>query len=167
MFIEVERFDRVGEHGRLPLVGLDSIVPAFIGSNAVEWPELVGRLHEMGLTDAASAAAVVHLWWFGRLIANIDMHLGNLSFHAEGSFRLAPTYDMLPMAYAPLPGGEVPTREFTPTLPLPTQRTAWLAACVQAIQFWATAGDDTRISEPFRSLCRANATLLQRIAERV
>ena len=167
VFMEVERFDRVGQHGRLPLVGLDSLVPAFLGSSSTEWPELVGSLHEMGLTDAASVAAVEHLWWFGRLIANTDMHLGNLSFHAEGTFRLAATYDMLPMAYAPLPGGEVPAREFTPALPLPTQRTAWLAACVAAIQFWATAGADTRIGEPFRSLCRANVTHLQRIADRV
>jgi hypothetical protein len=167
VFIEVERFDRVGPHGRLPLVGLDSLVPAFLGSSSTEWPELVGTLHEMGLTDAASVAAVEDLWWFGRLIANTDMHLGNLSFHVDGTFRLAATYDMLPMAYAPLPGGEVPAREFTPALPLPTQRIAWLTACAAAIQFWATAGTDTRISEPFRSLCRANAAHLQRIADHV
>jgi hypothetical protein len=167
VFIEVERFDRVGQHGRLPLVGLDSLVPAFLGNSSTEWPELVGRLHEMGLSDAASVAAVEHLWWFGRLIANTDMHLGNLSFHVEGTFRLAATYDMLPMAYAPLPGGEVPARELTPALPLPAQRTAWLAACAVAIQFWTAAGADTRISEPFRSLCRTNVTHLQRIADRV
>jgi len=55
----------------------------------------------MGLLASASAAAIA------RLIANTDMHLGNLTFHVEGTFRLAPAYDMLPMAYAPLPGGEV------------------------------------------------------------
>ncbi len=167
VFIEVERFDRVGRHGRLSLCGLDAIQAAFIGSRSTDWPELVGRLHRMGLIDAASVRAVEHLWWFGRLIANTDMHLGNLSFHVGCTLRLAPTYDMLPMAYAPLPGGEVPPRDFTPALPLPPQRTAWLASCVIAIDFWTQAASDTRISEPFRGICRANATRLRDVAAKV
>ena len=77
-----------------------------------------------------------HLWWNGRLIENTDMHLGNRSFRVGLPLRLAPTYDMLPMMYAPLPGGEVPAREFVPALPLPTQRMTWLAACAAAIEFW-------------------------------
>ncbi|MDQ2917541.1 MAG: HipA domain-containing protein, partial [Pseudomonadota bacterium] len=166
-FIEVERFDRVGRHGRLSLCGLDVIQAAFIGSRSTDWPELVGRLHRMGLIDAASVRAVEHLWWFGRLIANTDMHLGNLSFHVERTLRLAPTYDMLPMAYAPLPGGEVPPRDFTPALPLPPQRTTWLASCAIAIDFWTQAASDTRISEPFRGICRANATRLRDVAAKV
>ncbi len=121
----------------------------------------------MGLIDAASVTAVERLWWFGRLIANTDMHLGNLSFHAEHSLRMAPTYDMLPMAYAPLAGGEVPPRDFVPALPLPPQRESWLTACGVAISFWTTAADDTRVSEAFRAICRANAERLRDVSDRV
>jgi hypothetical protein len=167
VFIEVERFDRVGFHGRLSLCGLDAIQPTFLGSRSTEWPALVGRLHRMEIIDSASVAAVERLWWFGRLIANTDMHLGNLSFHAERTFRLAPTYDMLPMAYAPLAGGEVPPRDFVPALPLPQQREAWLVACAVAIRFWTMTATDTRISEAFRVICRASTERLRKVADRV
>jgi hypothetical protein len=167
VFIEVERFDRVGLNGRLPICGLDALVPTFLGMRSTDWPELVGSLYKLGLTDAASLSAVEYLWWFGRLIANTDMHLGNLSFHVEHTFRLAPAYDMLPMAYAPLPGGEVPHRDFAPALPLPTQRSTWLGACTVALQFWTAVAADARISNAFRSVCAANVTRLQRTADRV
>ncbi|HEX8012854.1 MAG TPA: type II toxin-antitoxin system HipA family toxin YjjJ [Casimicrobiaceae bacterium] len=167
VFLEVERFDRVGPHGRLPVCALDAIQPAFLGSSSTNWLELGAALHRMGLLDAASVATVEHLWWFGRLIANTDMHVGNLTFHVERTLRLAPTYDMLPMAYAPLAGGEVPRRDFTPPLPLPPQRRAWLAACAIAIEFWTEAASDRRISEPFRGICRANAARLHDIAGKV
>lgn len=166
-FIEVERFDRVGQHGRLSLCGLDALQPTFIGSRSTDWTELAERLHGLALLDAASVAAVEHLWWFGRLIANTDMHLGNLAFHVEHTLRLAPAYDMLPMAYAPLAGGEVPPRDFTPSLPLPAQRATWLAACTSAMEFWRSAAADSRISEQFRNTCRANAACLADTAVKV
>jgi HipA-like C-terminal domain len=164
VFIEVERFDRVGMHGRLPQCGLDALSPAFLGSTRTQWPELVGELHRMGLVAATDMAAVEYLWWFGRLIANADMHLGNLSFHVQETLRLTPAYDMLPMAYAPLPGGELPVREFAPALPLPREQPAWLAAAREAVAFWSAAASDLRISEAFRALCQANASRLQDIA---
>ena len=166
-FIEVERFDRVGQHGRLPLCGLDTLQPAFIGARSTDWTELAQRLHGLALLDAASVAAVEHLWWFGRLIANTDMHLGNLAFHVDHTLRLAPAFDMLPMAYAPLAGGEVPPRDFTPPLPLPPQRATWLTACSAAIEFWRGAGNDSRVSELFRNTCRANAVRLADTAVKV
>jgi hypothetical protein len=166
-FIELERFDRVGDHGRLPLCGLDAIQHAFIGASSTDWPDLVRRLHGLALLDASAVAAVELLWWFGKLIANTDMHLGNLSFHVERRLRLAPAYDMLPMAYAPLAGGEVPPRDFAPALPLPTQRVDWLAACATALEYWRNAAADSRVSASFRDICRANAAHLARIAEKV
>ncbi|TMH59351.1 MAG: hypothetical protein E6H53_08220 [Betaproteobacteria bacterium] len=167
VFIEVERFDRVGRHGRLAVCDLDAIQPTFLGVRSTEWPELSRRLQDMDLLDTASVTAVEHLWWFGRLIANTDMHLGNLSFHVDHTLRLAPTYDMLPMAYAPLAGGEVPIRDYTPALPLPSQQATWLAACAIAIDFWNGASLDTRISGPFRVICRANAARLRDVAEKL
>ncbi|MCC6194692.1 MAG: type II toxin-antitoxin system HipA family toxin YjjJ [Burkholderiales bacterium] len=167
VFLETERFDRVGLHGRLPVCSLDAVEPAFIGSRETAWPALARRLHELRLIEADVAAAIERLWWYGRLIANTDMHLGNLTCHVDSPLRLAPAYDMLPMAYAPLPGGEVAPRVFAPDLPHPGQRPAWLSACEIALAFWVAAGADVRISESFRVVCRDNAARLRDLADRV
>lgn len=167
VFIEVERFDRVGLHGRRAVCGLDAIHPAFLGDRDTGWPPLARRLEGMGLLDEASVHAIDALWWYGRLVANTDMHLGNLSFHVNRGLEIAPAYDMLPMAYAPLPGGEVPPRAFTPAHPLPPQRETWLAACAAALGFWDAAAADGRISEPFRAICATNAIGLRAVAEHV
>jgi len=135
VFLETERFDRVGLHGRRPVCSLDIVEAAFIGSHESAWPAVTGRLQRSGLVDAVSAAAIERLWWFGRLVADADMHLGNLTLHAEGVLSLAPAYDMLPMAYAPLAGGEVPPRTFDPDLPQPSQRAVWQIACSAAVSF--------------------------------
>jgi hypothetical protein len=95
------------------------------------------------------------------------MHIGNLSFRPQGTLSLAPTYDMLPTLYAPLPGGEVPARSFEPALPLPPQRRTWTAACSAAVAFWTRACRDVRISEGLRRLCLANAQRLPQLAERL
>ncbi|MFT4242990.1 MAG: HipA domain-containing protein [Acidovorax sp.] len=100
------------------------------------------------------AQAIARLWWFGRLIGNTDMHLGNLAFRpVQGRLALAPAYDMLPMLHAPLPGGEVPVRAFDPPLPLPTQRAPWHAAWNAARDFWQAAAQDERIGAGFRAMC--------------
>ena len=183
-FLEVERFDRHGLWGRSPLVSLATLDATFLGQGSGDWPRLAEALVSQGLLHTACLPAVSHLWWFGRLIANTDMHTGNLSFQpiprgdAGGSVAagpltpvparaLAPAYDMLPMTYAPLPGGEVPPRAFTPALPPPAQRTTWLAACSAAIGFWRCAACDSRISEGFRAIAAGNAQALAGLVDRV
>lgn len=167
VFLEAERFDRVDLHGRLPVCTLEALNHAFLGRGSTDWTLLLSRLHESGLVDADTVSAVERLWWFGRLIANTDMHLGNLGFHLAPTLRLAPAYDMLPMTYAPLPGGEVPPREFTPPLPLPAQREVWQVARTAALGFWHRASTDMRISAPFQSVCGANYRQLNEIAARL
>ena len=135
--------------------------------------QLIGQLVQAGGIDAGTQADIDVVWWFGRLIANTDMHLGNLSFRfdaepgAPAQLRLAPAYDMLPMAYAPLAGGEVPQREFSPPLPLPTQRPAWAHAFQGAIAYWRRAAMDERISAPFRQICRSNGDKLATLGDQV
>ena len=167
VFLESERFDRLDLHGRLPVCTLEAINQAFLGAGATDWTLLLLRLYESGLVDADTVHCVERLWWFGRLIANTDMHLGNLSFHVAPRLRLAPVYDMLPMIYAPLPGGEVPPRVLVPPLPLPAQRGVWQIACTAALGFWQRASTDMRISSPFRSVCGANYRQLDGIAARL
>jgi hypothetical protein len=167
-FLEVERFDRHGLFGRSALVTLETLNAALIGDGAMDWTRLAGRLAAAGLLSADDLLRIDHVWWFGRLIANTDMHTGNLSFRPQGTLAVAPVYDMVPMLYAPLPGGEVPaTRSFDPPLPLPPQRAVWLAACVAAVDFWQQVSVDERISAAFRRIALTNARRLRDLAERV
>ena len=79
-FLEVERFDRHGPFGRSPLVSLGTLDAALLGSGAGDWRVPADRLAAHGWLGEADRRAVHHMWWFGRLIANSDMHAGNLSF---------------------------------------------------------------------------------------
>ncbi|MDG3064683.1 hypothetical protein ACFQ4M_14100 [Thauera mechernichensis] len=85
------------------------------------------------------------------------------------SKRITPAlaYDMVPMDYAPLPGGELPAKAWQPPLPLPGERAIWLEACRQALVFWNAAASDRRISEPLRKVFRDNANRLDDTAGHV
>lgn len=112
---------------------------------------------------------VEELHWFGRFIANTDMHHGNLSFRPEGAaFSLASAYDMLPMAYAPHRGGEVPEIAFPPlALPGPPagREAAWSRMLDVALVFWAGAAADPRSGQAFRATSAANAEHLHRFRD--
>jgi len=167
-FLESERFDRVGRFGRTPLVSLESLNGHLLGTGGEDWRVPVRRLVQMKLLDKDGLDAVLRMWWFGKLIANSDMHMGNLSFVPRtGKFRVASAYDMLPMAYAPLPGGEVPAVTPQFAMPVPAEQGAWLDACACAIAFWDAAAADARISAPFRAMCGGNAALLETIRKKV
>ncbi|CAN7269790.1 hypothetical protein LJR289_001187 [Pseudoduganella sp. LjRoot289] len=71
---------------------------------------------------------------------------------------------MLPMLYAPLRGVEIPQRSFTPALPLPSERDAWLRAANCAMAFWDEAAVDERISDAFRRVCADNGAQVRRLA---
>ncbi len=102
-FLQLERFDRIGPLGRRALHSLGSLDDEFTGDRSAPWPVAVERLVRLRLVEPAALPAVQRLYAFGVLIANTDMHMGNLSFFsAPGQpCTLAPAYDMLPMALAP------------------------------------------------------------------
>jgi hypothetical protein len=158
-FLEVVRFDRHGAHGRHPLCSLASINGALIGKGRAPWPVVAEALHHAGWLDADSVSRIKRQWWFGKLIANTDMHEGNLSFHP--GLTIAPAYDMLPMLYAPMRAGEVPPQPFIPALPLPRDIADWQLTADAAIIYWKRCAQDNRISEAFRSICSANAAILE------
>jgi hypothetical protein len=94
-----------------------------------------------------------------------DFHGGNLGFFHDGAgLRLAPSYDQLPMRYAPLAGGEVLSPPLAPTLPTPAERERWLRVAPRALAFWQAAATDERISPAFRALCADNHAALERAA---
>ena len=160
-FLEVERFDRVGWQGRAPVCTLASLNPALIGLAGEPWPEKAARLHHQGWLAGDELKQIRHLWWFGRLIANNDMHDGNLAFRP--GLRLAPVYDMLPMQYAPTRGGELPPITFQPVLPLPGEQSIWAEARQAATDFWSRCASEPRISDAFRATADANAETLERL----
>jgi hypothetical protein len=161
-FLEVARFDRHGAHGRSPLCSWAAINHAWFGLAGHSWAQGAMQMHARGLISPNTVDAIAQLWFFGQLIANSDMHDGNLSFTpSAGGFQLAPVYDMLPMQYAPQRGVELPERSFPVHLPLPSERPHWRAAAHAALRFWQLASQDSRISAGFRVICANNALALE------
>lgn len=165
-FLESVRFDRHGGHGRSPVCTWAAISYAWFGRKD-SWVQGAARLRERGLIEQPVAEGIACLWHFGRLIANSDMHDGNLSFrptriNGRPGFELAPAYDMLPMQYAPVRGVELPHVNFQPHLPIPAERGVWVRAANAAVQFWDAAANDDRISQAFRQICRENCDLVHR-----
>jgi hypothetical protein len=153
LFLESKRFDRTGESGRMPMLSLLSIDAEFTGIGS-DWPKVLDALYKKKLVSWEHVIDAECLWWFGRLINNTDMHLGNLSFSIDGGvFRLLPVYDMCSMGFAPKSGAEVMPYSFVP----PEYKGAILdAKGIEVIQqmarnFWERVASDARISEEFKA----------------
>ncbi|SEK80765.1 HipA-like C-terminal domain-containing protein [Roseateles sp. YR242] len=164
-FLEVDRFDRHGALGRSALVSWLSVNSALVGQVGRPWADTVSALLPQRWVTRQAIEVIRTVWMFGQLIGNTDMHDGNLSFVPAGGARanglaLAPTYDMLPMGYAPVRGVELTPWTFTPRLPLPAETAAWNQAARAAVVFWQTAAADARISGEFQRICAANAQSL-------
>lgn len=160
-FLEVRRFDRHGAFGRSPVCSWAALNAALFGLAGKTWAAGATALRVQGLIGDAAERDIQRLWHFGQLIANTDMHDGNLAF--QPGLTLAPIYDMLPMLYAPARGVELPARQFVPALPLPAEQAAWREAALAAIHFWRAAADDGRIGAAFRRTCADNGDALQKL----
>lgn len=159
-YLEVERFDRSGMRGRMGLVSLGALDDQFVGQRQ-DWAASASELRRAGLIEEADARALQWLSAFGSLIANTDMHFGNVSFLVTGrrQFRLAPTYDMLPMAFAPI-RESVPDVRYLPPVPRPGQADQWLGALSAAREYWDELAADNRCSTGFRALAADAARAL-------
>ena len=162
-FLEVVRFDRHGDFGRSPVCTLSSLNAALIGAGGGPWPKAARTLQTLGWLREADTVALI--WWFGRLIGNSDMHDANLAFRP--GLALAPAYDMLPMMYAPMRGGELPHTEFRPEPPLPAEAPIWRRAAEGAEYFWNLCAGDARISADFRRICDDNRRKLAFLLSRM
>ncbi len=87
MFLQSERFDRVGDHGRRGVVSLLSIATAWHGE-IDRWSAASGRLHASGRLSAEDAGKLVLLDAFGAAIAKRAMDKGVKSVVFDrGGFR--------------------------------------------------------------------------------
>jgi hypothetical protein len=154
-FMESVRFDRVGLHGRISMCSLGALDAELVGMGDPAWDKFADKLLALRIIDAGSATAMRKAWYFGKLIGNSDMHAGNLSFRlvAPGKVRLCPVYDMLPMRYAPLRGGEVPEHNVGSLYaPLPGNEKDFAEANAAAMEFWKAISADDEISDAFRKI---------------
>jgi hypothetical protein len=161
VFLESVRFDCVGLRGREQIVSLKALRSEYVSSPGA-WPGTARRLAAMHYIDEGSHQEIEKVWAFGRLIANSDMHGGNLSFYLSGApMKMAPVYDMLPMAFAPANSGAMRNEAVDINVDSAVSKTAWEFALPLAGQFWQQVLDDKRISAGFQDLARA---MLEKLA---
>lgn len=168
VFLQSTRFDRTAAPGRRGQVSLAALDAAFYGHGRIDWWKFAPQLQRDGWIDADDARALAVRGWFGALIGNSDMHLGNASLVlADGRpLALAPSYDMLPMALRPASTGEVVTRMLDLPLPVPEQQAHWRGALPMALDFWRQATDHAGISSGFRRIASEQADKLAAVARR-
>lgn len=155
IYLEVERFDRVGARGRRPNLSLEAVDTEFVGSLR-SWTDSAQRLHEAGRLDSESLERMRWLDLFGRWIENSDRHPGNISLMPSGDhFVLHPAYDMLPMAHAPV-RGEIREPVFRPPVAsrLGDGMALWQSTGEAAAAYWQRLSDESRLSEAFRAMAR-------------
>jgi len=168
-FLEVERFDRIGPHGRRGLISLSAMDAEFVGLGRGGWPAITARLltERHISSDAHESACLLHA--FGTLIGNTDMHPGNLSFVTDSGrpYHLAPAYDMLPMAFAPRSSGELPATLPAAGFDSQISTAQWRQALALAQSYAERLNKEAGISAGFAECLVALNRHLQTAAERI
>ena len=151
-FLEIERFDRIGELGRRALISLAALEAEFVGLGTWGWPNMTHRLAAEGHIRQEAAEGADLLWAFGTLIGNSDMHSGNLSFLSEHGrpYDLAPAYDMTPMSFAPRSGGGLPDTIREAEIHASVANATWRRAEELARDYFARIMSETGFSHRFR-----------------
>lgn len=165
-FLQSERFDRIGAEGRRGVVSLLALDAARYG-RLDSWSAAAQRLVREHLLSPEDGARITLLDAFGALIANSDRHFGNITLYddREGSFELAPAYDMLPMLFAPR-SGQLVERDFEPPRPSAANLPAWAQACAMAEDYWRRLTAEARLSESFRTIAERCLAALRAVSRR-
>ncbi len=163
VFLQSKRFDRT-DKGRIGMVSLLVYDAQYVGEMD-NWSATAQRMAARQLMTSQDAQQLQLLEVYGLLIANTDRHYGNISFLLEDDdWRLSPTYDMLPMFYAPVKG-ELVERDFAARKLQPSSQTltVWPLAKQLAQQFWQSVAADARVSDAFKALALANAEAVEKL----
>jgi hypothetical protein len=168
-FLEVERFDRVGAHGRHALLSLACLDGEFVGKAAAPWPVVTMELARQAVITVQAHAGAALQYAFGTLIGNTDMHAGNLSFMGDQGmpYALSPAYDMLPMAFGPTAGGVVRDTVAAPHLHPSVDGDTWRAALLLAERYWTRLRNDTRFTAAFQPCIAALRGHLDEAAQKI
>jgi hypothetical protein len=166
VFLESDRFDRIGANGRRGVVSLFALDSARYGQ-LDSWTACAERLTTDSLLSAEDAERIRFLDAFGTLIANTDRHFGNLTLfdQYEGRFELAPVYDMLPMLFAPQ-DGQVPARQFAAVPATAAWLSVWPRALALAEAYWDRIAQDPRVSAEFQQLSYQSLEILRAMPRR-
>ena len=156
-FLEVERFDRIGNLGRRALFSLAALDVEFVGAGTGGWPIIARRLAADGQIRQEVADHAELLWAFGTLTGNTDMHSGNLSFVSEHGrpYDIAPAYDMTPMTFAPRSSGGLPSTISEVSICAGVANETWRHAEQLARAFLAQMKASTGFSHRFGSCIAA------------
>lgn len=168
-FLEVERFDRVGAHGRHALFSLAALDAEFIGAATEGWPAMAQHLASARVISRDAAQGAARLWAFGSLIGNTDMHAGNLSFCGDEGrpYMLAPAYDMTAMAFAPRSGGGLPDSLSEIRLRSDVSADTWRQAEILARDFLRRVSSAKGFSTRFAPCLAALAGHLEEAARQI
>lgn len=149
------RFDRHGERGRSALFSLAAIDAEFVGIGTT-WVEIAADLQQQGYLHPETAQKIPKAYLFGRYIANIDMHLGNLSLRpTDYGFTLVPLYDMTPMAFATPTVTTLPQSMHNQVLEskwFTEQESKQVHELTHT--FWQCLAENELISEDFKGICQ-------------
>lgn len=169
VFLESTRFDRTPCLGRRGFASLAAVDAAFHGNGRLDWWRYADTLQHDRWLDADNAQRLRLLSWFGTLIGNTDMHLGNAGLLLADAHppALAPAYDMLPMAFRPTVGGEVLARKPVIVPPPPECRADWMQAAAMARAFWRKVAGHRAINADFVAIARQALAALDAATSRV
>lgn len=171
VFLEVQRFDRVGQQGRLGMLSAGAVDDEFFGARDT-WPEFAARCVHADYFSQQHAEHVGVMAAFSELIGNTDRHFENISLLIgdDGEYLgIAPAYDILPMRYASIGGGLDP--ELLPIEPKVSTIGAvprvWSLAAAAADAFWEAASQAefaAPISAAMRELAIQNRAVARTFA---
>lgn len=165
LFLEVPRFDRIGERGRRGVVSLKALDDEFTGL-AADWPKIAAALVQAGKLSQTVYQQVQKLHAFGVLIGNSDMHPGNLSFFVddvtkpEPEYTLAPVYDMLPMSLAPRPSGQIPDALPMPKVGINPPLAIWREMLPLACNYWRQVAAYPGVADDVRQMAQNQVDIL-------
>jgi hypothetical protein len=173
-FLEIARFDRVGERGRRAMISLAAVHQ----DPTVSWARAANTLRALRVLSNEDSRRLQLYDAFARMIANEDRHHHNIALLPEGDdvseattappagYRLAPAFDQLPTLYAPTSDGQLRDRGFVPPTPTADTWEVWGRAATMARTFWRRAHEDETLSVPMREIAGRNSQLLERMPVR-
>ncbi|MEO1483827.1 MAG: HipA domain-containing protein [Myxococcota bacterium] len=163
-YLQVERFDRIGRHGRRGVLSLRVLQAEFGESRDTSWLGVARDLERQGRAPPSVAEHIRLQQTFGRLIGNTDMHLENASVFLDGTSIVGPTpvYDMLPMKWAPT-SNELRPRALEPAPPRSFEMPVFFECLRLANEFWSKVRNDPRVSEEFRTVAGESEESLRQL----